>query len=326
MTIEFDEHGFGTGARRIRWDELTAVGIRTTAEGPFREDVYWQFLLRDGAVELPGSVVDGAALDVLQRRLAGMDSLKVIAAMGRAEERVFRVWHVEESSGRWDDARFGARFAGLVTRLGGSAARAGDAFTRLRTAWSGKPRRYHDREHLAECLNELERARAKPALADIAELALWYHDAVYEPRAHDCEERRAALLLEDAAALGIPADRAQAAARCVRATAHLAGPAPSEPATDLVLDIDLSILGRDPLRFMEFEYAVAEEYADVPRVRYLLARGRFLAGLLASPSIFRTEHGRARFEASARANVAALLRSPRYRIHRWLGRAYRCLA
>jgi predicted metal-dependent HD superfamily phosphohydrolase len=326
MSIRSDEQGFGTGVRTIRWDDLLAVAIRTTADGPFLEDVYWQFLLPDGVFELPGSVVDSAALRVMQRQLVGIDSRKIISAAGSTHERIFRVWHAEESKGRWNDAIFGARFAALVGRLGGVVSRAGDAFLRLRNAWSANHRRYHDLEHLADCLRELDRASTEPRTADIAEFALWYHDAIYEPRARDCEERSAALLREDAASLDVPQDRALAAAACVRATAHLAGAAPSEPAADLVVDIDLSILGRDVLRFMEFEYAVAEEYAGVPPATYFLARGRFLSALLASPSIFRTNHFRERFEATARTNIAAVLRSPRYRVHRWFGPVYQHFA
>ena len=70
---------------------------------------------------------------------------------------------------------------------------------------------------------------------------------------------------------------------------------------------------------MEFEYSVGEEYAHVPSTLYFLARGRFLAKLVASPTIFRTKHFRERYEASGRANITALLRSPRYRSHRWFG-------
>src|SRR5262249_42093659 len=153
---------------------------------------------------------------------------------------------------------------------------------------------------------------------DIAELALWYHDAIYASGASDSEERSAALLVDDARLLGIPDERTLAAAACVRATAHLAGATPVEPAAELVVDINLSILGRDVLRFMEFEYAVEEEYAAVPRLRYFLGRGRFLAGLLEAPAIFRTPSFRARYEGRARANISALLASPRYRSYRWL--------
>src|SRR5262249_6559950 len=130
-------------------------------------------------------------------QLPGLDSLKIVSAMGSTDHRMFRVWHVEESSWRWDDTAFAARFATLVGRRGGDAARANDAFLRLRAAWSAKSRRYHNLAHLADCLRELDAARAEPGVADVAELALWYHDAVYEPRARDCEERSAALLGED---------------------------------------------------------------------------------------------------------------------------------
>jgi predicted metal-dependent HD superfamily phosphohydrolase len=101
---------------------------------------------------------------------------------------------------------------------------------------------------------------------------------------------------------------------------------PREAVTELVVDIDLSILGRDPLRFMEFEYAVAEEYARVRRPAYFLARGRFFASLLASPSIYHGDHFVKRYEARARANISALLGSPRYRVHRWLGRLYQWIS
>jgi predicted metal-dependent HD superfamily phosphohydrolase len=168
-------------------------------------------------------------------------------------------------------------------------------------------------------------AGAEPCIADVAELALWYHDAVYEPQKHDCEERSAELLSEDAASM-ISRDRALAAAACIRATAYLADVEPSGPAAELVVDVDRSILGRDPIRFMEFEYGVAEEYASTPSTRYFLERGRFLAALLASPSVFHTSCFRERFEARARANLAALLSSRRYRTHRLFGRIYRRLA
>ncbi|GAC1572441.1 MAG: hypothetical protein NVS3B20_04350 [Polyangiales bacterium] len=54
-TLTFDDRGFGTEARRFPWSDLVAVGIRTTTEGAIVEDVFFQFLLRDGFVEFAGS-------------------------------------------------------------------------------------------------------------------------------------------------------------------------------------------------------------------------------------------------------------------------------
>jgi predicted metal-dependent HD superfamily phosphohydrolase len=240
-------------------------------------------------------------------------------------ERVPPVWHPEEGRWRSDGAALAARFAALVGRLGGRTDRAAAIWRPLYVAWGSPSRRYHNREHLIDCLGELDRACAASDLADVAELALTYHDAVYEPRGRDCEARSAALLCEDAGSLEIPRDRAARAAACVRATAHGAGAAVTGPAEELVVDIDLAILGRDPVRFLEYEHAIAEEYAHVPWVAYTLARGRFLEGLLRSPAIFRTPAFRDRYEEMARANIAALLSSARYRAHRWLSAlARRC--
>lgn len=326
MDLTFDAQGFGAGDQRVQWAELTAVGIKTTADGPFADDVFWQFLLPGGVLELPGPLIDDTALAAMQAALPRFDSMKVIDAMGSTRERTFRVWHREDSHPQWEPDALATRFAALVTRLGGHATEADPVFRRLVTAWTSPGRRYHDLEHLADCLREVDRSAAPPSVADLAELALWYHDVVWAPRATDAEARSAARLEADAALLSLSPSVASAAAACVRATAHLAGVTPSGAAAELVVDADLAILGRDPLRFLEYEFGVAEEHPRTPSIAFILARGRFLAGLLASPAIFRTQAFRDRYEATARANLAALLGSPRYRMHRWLGRAYRLVA
>lgn len=314
----FDDAGFGPEARPLPWHELVAVGIRTTADGPFSEDVFWQFLVPSGVLELPGSRFD--AFEALGTRLPGFDWQKTIDATGSCEERIFRVWHREESPGRPDEAALRVRFARLVGRLGGGAP-TDAAFARLYGAWSASARRYHDAEHLADCLREVDRVAPSPT-RDVVELALWYHDAVYEPGASDNEERSAAWLLSDAAALGISEERASEAAALVRTTAHGAagagaGAGAASEGAALIADIDLAILGRDPLRFMEFEYGVAEEFAAVPKIAFRRGRRRFLERLVAKP-IYRTAVFRERFEAAAQANVRALLASPRYQRSRWL--------
>jgi predicted metal-dependent HD superfamily phosphohydrolase len=299
----------------IPWPDIVAVGIRTTADGPFAEDVFWQFVLAERCFEIPGQCIDGPAFHELCAHLPGVDHEKVIRAMGSTSERIFRIWHREESRfcpGRDDLA---ARFRALVGKLGGAPAASPQVFDRVHAAWSAADRRYHNIEHLVDCLRELEAANAPPAVgpAGVVELALWYHDLVYEPLASDCEERSAQALLRDAAALAIPDARAQLAAELVRATAHAGAPAPGNPAADLVVDIDLSILGRDVLRFMDYDHAVEEEYCAVPVAAFRTGRRRFLAGLLARPQLFRTEQFRRRYEARARKQIEVLLASPRYR-------------
>src|SRR5262245_55477512 len=69
-------------------------------------------------------------------------------------------------------------------------------FEELGEAYSGPKRFYHNLDHVSAVLDTIDR------LADLArdlsavQLAAWYHDAVYDSRASDNEERSAALATE----------------------------------------------------------------------------------------------------------------------------------
>lgn len=320
----FDERGFGTSERRIRWEDVHTVGIRTTDTGPFTEDLFWLFLTSEGPVELPGALVEGPGLEPMLTRLPGWNHEKLLAALSSTRLGMFRIWHADAERLAVPDARLRERFSGLIERLGGLAGSSTTVCDRLLAAWREPHRRYHTLEHLLEGLLALDRASAEPGVRDQVELPLWFHDAVYQPAAKDNEERSAALLVECAGTMGLPPDIVEAAARAVRATAHVSGQAfENDAASSLLLDIDLSILAADPVRFMEYEYAVAEEYAHVAGLRYELGRGRLLRSLLAQPTLFRTEGFRERLEARARSNLGALLSSPRYRRYRMAERVMR---
>ena len=93
--ISIDERGFGADTNRYSWREVEAIGIRTTDEGPLSEDVFWQFLLRDGSVvEVPGEAVGRHEVGVLQDRFPGLDNRKLIEAVRHAGDRSARYYCV----------------------------------------------------------------------------------------------------------------------------------------------------------------------------------------------------------------------------------------
>jgi predicted metal-dependent HD superfamily phosphohydrolase len=308
----FDDSGIGTETRHISWGDVVSVGIRTTGDGPWAEDLYWMFLLRDGLVEFPAALMNDEHMRVLGQNLPGLNYGKMIYAMGTARERMFRVWH--HGNTPWRDDLYRDRFVRLVERLGGQAESAPDVFVDLVTQWCANARHYHNLEHLAECLSSLDNTGDTSPQRDPVELALWFHDAVYVAGAPDNEARSADLLLAESERLGIDRADALAAADLVRLTSHTAEPAALSPPAALLLDIDLSILGADPLRFMEYEHSIEEEFAHIPRDQFKVGRRQFLASLLARPHIFSTDTFRERYEATARAQLSALLDSSRYRV------------
>jgi predicted metal-dependent HD superfamily phosphohydrolase len=190
-----------------------------------------------------------------------------------------------------------------------SAGPSGDVFgwyERLTTAYAEPQRHYHNRQHIAECLEEFDQARhlAKQPIA--VELALWLHDTVYEPKAGDNEERSAALAKACLNECGIGAPVVDTVSRLILATkTHDAGP---DPDAGLTIDVDLSILGRDEKRFFEYEEQIRREFAWVSPELFRSKRAEILQRFLDHERIFATDWFRKKYEQAARRNLEASIR------------------
>lgn len=171
----------------------------------------------------------------------------------------------------------------------------------LSARYAEPQRAYHTLRHVAHCLDEFEAARGLARDAAAVELALWYHDAVYDPRAGDNEDRSAELAARAAAGMGFGPDRAGRVAELIRASTHrgLAG----DPDVQLFADVDLSILGQTGALFDEYERNVRWEYAWVPEPAFRAGRSAILSSFLVRPSIYGTSFFREKYEATARRNL-----------------------
>jgi predicted metal-dependent HD superfamily phosphohydrolase len=162
-------------------------------------------------------------------------------------------------------------------------------------------RAYHTLQHLGECLALL---KAQPGSAqrpaEVA-LALWFHDAVYDVRRHDNEERSAEWARRAVLEAGAAPDAAERVHALVMATRHDAEPLGAD--ARLLVDIDLAILGAPAERFAEYERQIRIEYAHVPAEVFETRRREILAGFLARDPLYLTAPMRERFEAAARANL-----------------------
>lgn len=175
----------------------------------------------------------------------------------------------------------------------------------LLARYAEQHRAYHTQQHLAEFLSLFDEFRAFAERPAEVEIALWFHDAIYDVHRHDNEAlsadwARAALL--DA---GAAADAAGRVAALVLATRHSVAPQTADE--QLLVDIDLAILGAGPARFAEYEAQIRAEYAHVPEAVFNDKRGAILAGFLARPVLFGVAELRERFEAPARRNLAQAL-------------------
>jgi predicted metal-dependent HD superfamily phosphohydrolase len=184
----------------------------------------------------------------------------------------------------------------------------GGLMNQLVAAYSERHRHYHTLQHLRECLVQFDAAAMLARRPAEVELALWFHDAVYDPRRGDNEERSADWARDSVLAAGCGADMADRVAALVLATqSHVAAGDDADAA--LLLDVDLAILGAAPARFDEYEKQIRAEYAHVPDDDFRLGRARVLRGFLARERIYATGVFHDALEARARANLGRSLAS-----------------
>lgn len=204
------------------------------------------------------------------------------------------------------DTLLGERFGNLWSRMG-AIDDGRRVFDELLQAYEEPRRHYHGVDHLRDCLEQLDGAPATGAARDLAETALWFHDAVYVPGGTDNEARSAEWAARAIIQAGAPEARAHEVARLVQLTDH-ARPA-EDPAGALVCDVDLSILGRPPAEFAEYERRIRAEYDQVPEPLYRMARASVMTGLLAREPLYGSDHFRLLYEAAARRNLKRSLES-----------------
>ena len=90
--------------------------------------------------------------------------------------------------------------------------------------YSEPHRAYHTLKHIGHCLEELERVRHLASNPDAVELALWYHDVIYDTTAKDSEEQSATLAIEVARNASLPDNFGQLVANLIMATKHTSAP------------------------------------------------------------------------------------------------------
>ncbi|MBM3844686.1 MAG: N-methyl-D-aspartate receptor NMDAR2C subunit [Verrucomicrobia bacterium] len=184
----------------------------------------------------------------------------------------------------------------------------GDApawYEKLTAAYAEPQRHYHNQQHIAECLAEFDNARHLAQDPAAVELALWFHDAVYDPKAGDNEERSAAMAVNCLEGEG-QSKLAATVGRLVMATKSHSIEA--GPDAGLLVDVDLSILGKDEARFSEYEAQIREEYRWVPGMVFKPKRAEILQRFLDRRRIYTTDLFAARYEANARRNLGNSIR------------------
>lgn len=177
----------------------------------------------------------------------------------------------------------------------------------LKNLYCFPKREYHNWEHVTNCLEELENTDI-PGLDEyrnIIALSIFYHDCIYYPMGSDNEKLSAERASIDLMGLGFHESYAKTIHDHILLTNS------KKPCDFLsgqvLMDIDMSILGKSIAVFKCYEYQIRLEYHFVLTATYKKERVKFLNSLLKKNRIYQTKYFQDKYEDIARDNIKNLV-------------------
>lgn len=179
-------------------------------------------------------------------------------------------------------------------------------------AMYSEPRRhYHTLVHLEEMLGFLDLMQIDSLDYKSLVLAIFFHDIVYDPNSATNEEDSAQLFQDfwrDAQCDQHDDELKSRVVSNILATKHHNATA-GDACTQLLLDMDMAVLGKTKEAYWAYAGLIRREYAFVEHQVYCEKRAEVLKGFLECPQIYGTKVMRDALEIRARENLKAEIAS-----------------
>ncbi len=185
-------------------------------------------------------------------------------------------------------------------------------FSAVQKFYRESHRHYHNDEHIDHCLALLDDVRPQLENADAVELAIWFHDVVYETGASDNERRSANWFMEQSRNQ-LRDELRRHVRRLIMNTTHDHDPQSIDER--ILVDIDLSSFGLSWEKFRQDGENVRKEQSHLSDQEFYQKQMRFQESLLQRAQFYFSDHFHRRFEEKARNNLnrhLTILRSQGY--------------
>ena len=184
----------------------------------------------------------------------------------------------------------------------------------LDPAYSEPHRKYHNLQHIEASLNELDRHVVSDSNCNLSsekirsiELAIWFHDAVYNTHSRTNEFDSSQLLLKECCSHWWFRSIVDLASKMILATEHHSIPHELSDGDRLAcqyfIDIDLSVLGLPEEEYSRYEKGIREEFGWAPDDAFAAGRCQALHRFLDREWIYNTKKFRRLYEGPARDNM-----------------------
>ncbi len=196
------------------------------------------------------------------------------------------------------------RFTDLWSRnlIQGAPNKGLQIYQMLIDAYNEKQRVYHTQQHIEDCLTLFDEIKSYLQNADSVELAIWFHDVIYQINSRDNEELSADLFMNISEGALQAATRHQVYQHII-ATLHN-GSEMLEHDTRYMVDIDLSSFGLPWDRFIQNSREVRQEMSHIPDEEFYPRQCAFQQSLLKHGRFYQTDYFFKNYEQSALNNIA----------------------
>jgi predicted metal-dependent HD superfamily phosphohydrolase len=206
-------------------------------------------------------------------------------------------------------AAMSLRWLKLTDSFGVDQERARRVFADLVAHYMEEGRYYHDLQHVESVLTTVDELKGLAHDLATIQLAVWFHDVIYDSRAADNEIKSAGYARRALSALELQPEIVNRVSELILTTITHRAPADDLDA-QILLDADLAELGVDETVFSEQSEALRKEFAWVPEAEFQVNRKRVLNGFLERERIYQTDQLFITLEDKARRNLAKALASP----------------
>ncbi|HSG16768.1 MAG TPA: metalloprotease family protein [Anaerolineae bacterium] len=248
--------------------------------------------------ELLALMAFNAAASVGDLVVAGWLLRKPATLMVRDSGPRIRIYTLAED----DVAGMSRRWLKLTGSLGIDEEAARRVFADMVVRYNGDGRYYHILTHVGEVLDT---AGGMHDLADdykSVQLAIWFHDVIYDSRAKDNEVRSAEYARAALKKLGMPERTITRVSDMILKTVTHESENEDRDAL-ILLDADLAPLGADKEVFARQSDALRQEFGWIPEDEYKANRVQALGGFLNRERIYQTDRLYQALEAKARSNL-----------------------
>lgn len=179
-----------------------------------------------------------------------------------------------------------------------------EIYAEIEVKYNATYRYYHSSEHIVQCLKNMDEGAKVIGASDIVELAIWFHDVIYDSGASD-NEARSVEWFERNARGSLPNETIDGINQAIMCTTHKS--LPIDDSSKFVVDVDLSGFGQEWSEFTRDGDKIRQENMHLNIDDYVVGQIKFMEKLLDRERIYFTDYFNSKFEKNARRNIGRQL-------------------